>query len=167
LEAANIKDDKFPIVMKEFLSKYEIGISLIEDFQKKSEIAIIETSVLYGDPKIVESPIEFFKGVDEILKYENESHAANVAAIEKEKKKKLKEEQKLLRSAPSSRPPSAPSSAPSSRSTSPVLGSQKSLKKKNGDEGIDEDDLRSGALLRKKIQKKKKKVQLTGVEDLL
>eukprot|EP01080_Neovahlkampfia_damariscottae_P006119 gene6119-10126_t len=148
-EKKNIENDKLPSVMKKFVENAETAMKMIKESKHKMISSIEELSKAFGeDPKkIKESPSEYFQEIDEIFKTLKEAHLANLAKIEKEAKRLKKEEEKKEKEL--------------KRAESKNMSTKKSVRKMNdgedgGEDGkFNEDDLRSGNALRRKMKKKK------------
>jgi esterase/lipase len=163
-ENAKIENDKLPEIMKKFVEDADTAIKMLRESKEKMLKHIEDLAVTFGeDPKSIrESPSEYFQEIAEIFKTFKEAHSANLVAIEKELKKKKKEEEKREKEEKKNEPK--------------ALSTKKTMKKLGEDDddetrekGFNEDDLRSGDALRRKIKKKKdaKKDKKKMDEDLL
>jgi hypothetical protein len=130
--SSSLKDD-FSVVMEKFNKNQKEGIDSINQKKREMEYFIDKISILFGEPKLKENPGEIFQEMSQFVICLKEAYYSNVSKSEKEKKKikKIKN-----------------------------IESEISFEKRNPEEVdltvINEDDLRSGLLLRNRMRKKVK-----------
>jgi hypothetical protein len=128
--SSSLKDDEFSMVMGKFSEYQKEGIDSINQQKREMEDSIDHVSILFGEPKLKENPGEIFQEMSQFVVCLKEAYYSNVSKVEKEKKKKKK-----------------------------IKKIEISLEKRNPEEVdltvINEDDLRSGLLLRNRMRKSK------------